>query len=320
MRWFLNLTTRTKLLITSGLMIAFLAVVIATAYTGLMAVQERQKRLFEVNFIAAVDLVELRADLDRQRSRLLEMSITKTRSEQEALRERIQTRTRESEESLNRLTLLFQGDAIASGKLEEIRRLMQTFVQVRDNEVIPLILAGKTQEAERMTLGPQSERFERIRSISIELGNQAAEDASALMNETTTTVQSSITTFLVVGIGVTVLALIMALSLASAIAKPLKQLSTISEQIALGDLTVSLATNGRSDEVGMLTASFRKMIESLRKVTGEIREGVSVLGSAASEILAGTTQVAAGASETATAVSETTTTVEEVKQTAQVST
>ena len=142
------------------------------------------------------------------------------------------------------------------------------------------------------------------------------------------------------------------------IANPLKEITNVADQMSAGDLTLKIASNGRSDEVGVLAKAFAEMtayqremvglahriaegnltasikprsdkdllgnalatmIENLRKITRENREGVNVMTSSVSEIVASTTQVAAGAAETATAVSQTTTTVEEVKQTAQIS-
>jgi methyl-accepting chemotaxis protein len=142
------------------------------------------------------------------------------------------------------------------------------------------------------------------------------------------------------------------------ISVPLKHLSGAAQNIAAGDLHVTVSSNGRRDEVGVLAETFGLMTKSLqelsraaeriatgdltveikpksekdvlgnafatmrdklRKVTAEIQKSVHVLSSSASEILATASQVASGASETATAVSETTATVEEVKQTAQLS-
>ncbi len=140
------------------------------------------------------------------------------------------------------------------------------------------------------------------------------------------------------------------------IAGPLGRISAFADRISEGDLDLTLPTTARSDEVGVLTRSFVKMIaslkvmaeiarkvsagdltvvvkpqsekdllgnafgamiKSLRDLNRDIREGVNVLASSASEILATTTQITAGASETATAISQTTSTVEEVKQTTQ---
>jgi methyl-accepting chemotaxis protein len=142
------------------------------------------------------------------------------------------------------------------------------------------------------------------------------------------------------------------------IAKPLSQLTDTAEKIAAGDLNVTLATEKRLDEVGLLTQSFSRMVKSLRDMAGvaeriaagdlrdeikpqsekdqlgnsfaqmtenlrrsttDISEAVNLLGSSASEILAAATQVASGTAETATSISETTTTVEEVRHAAQLS-
>jgi methyl-accepting chemotaxis protein len=141
------------------------------------------------------------------------------------------------------------------------------------------------------------------------------------------------------------------------IARPLQELTAVAERITVGDLSVNVPADTRSDEVGVLARTFDRMTQSLRAMAGaaaqiaagdlrltikpqspddvlgnafarmaenlrdQIRglvEAANVLGSAASEIVASTTQLASSASESAAAVSETTTTVEEVRQTAQV--
>jgi methyl-accepting chemotaxis protein len=140
------------------------------------------------------------------------------------------------------------------------------------------------------------------------------------------------------------------------IAGPLQDLTAVAERITVGDLSVMVSGDARSDEVGVLARTFDRMTHSLRAMAGtaeqiaagdlrativpqspndvlgnafarmaenlrqqtrELVEGANVLGAAASEIVASTTQLASSASESATAVSETTTTVEEVRQTAQ---
>jgi methyl-accepting chemotaxis protein len=143
------------------------------------------------------------------------------------------------------------------------------------------------------------------------------------------------------------------------ISYPLREITSLAERIAAGDLSVKLEFVHRTDEVGKLAAAFADMIrslqsmasmakqiaagdlsvkpapqsekdvlgnafatmvENLRQVTGQVREGANVLASSASEIVATVAQVASGSAETAAAVSQTSTTVEEVKQTAQMAT
>ncbi len=47
MKWFLDLPTRAKLFVGSGLMIFFLAAVTVTAYKGIATIQGSQERLYE---------------------------------------------------------------------------------------------------------------------------------------------------------------------------------------------------------------------------------------------------------------------------------
>ena len=141
------------------------------------------------------------------------------------------------------------------------------------------------------------------------------------------------------------------------IAVPLRNLTAAAERISVGDLSVDVPVDSRTDEVGALSrmfdrmtrslrtmaataeqiaagelrstvtpqsskdllgTAFARMVENLREQTRHLVEGANVLGAAASQIVASTTQLASSASESAAAVSETTTTVEEVRQTAQV--
>ncbi len=103
------------------------------------------------------------------------------------------------------------------------------------------------------------------------------------------------------------------------ITKPLNVLSAMASRAASGDLSMNISPDGRSDEIGVLTQAFLRMIESLRSIIAGITDGVAMLGSSASEILAATTQVASGTAENASAISETTSTVEEVRQATQLS-
>jgi methyl-accepting chemotaxis protein len=138
------------------------------------------------------------------------------------------------------------------------------------------------------------------------------------------------------------------------ITEPMRRVVRVAEQIAQGDLSVSVSTDDRSDEFGALLSSFQRMtkslqdmslaaeriargdlsvtiqpqsakdtmgnvlarlVQSLRDMTEQILTGTELLSATTNEILAATTQVAAGATQTASAVTETAATVEQVKQT-----
>lgn len=319
MKWFLNLTTRNKLFLSFGLMIAFLVTVIAVAYQGIATIQAAQQKLYSEEFANAVDLMSLRSNENGVRAAVLDMLVVTKRSPQEAWHQDIKERSKEISEVTQHLLERNRNDSRLYARLEELSAVREAYAQTRNEQVIPLIYAGKAEQAKTILQGIQNERYLKIRAIAEEQGAAADEKARAAMTESELAAERTLRLFVMVGVTAILLAVAMALLISRIIAVPLQMISGIAGKVASGDLTVSIPTEHRSDEVGDLLRAFGAMLVGLRKLMREINEGVGVLASSSSEILATTTQVASGAAETASAVSETTATVEEVKQTAQVS-
>lgn len=319
MKWFLNLTIRAKLFLGFSFPIILLVIVVVTAYTGIMAIQESQKSLYENEFAIAVDLKDVRSNQNGVRAALLDMMLVTNRSDQEAWHQEIKDRVKKIDEIMQGLLERAQSDPEFLHRLEELNATRNAFQQTRDTQVIPLIYEGKIEEAKTLVLGIQLQRNEKMRSIANELADEAEKRAKIAVAQSEQRANDSVRFFVIVGVIAFLLAVVMATFLNRIIANPLREISGIAERVASGDLTVNVPSDNRADEVGTLAQTFRTMVENLRRVTGEILEAANALGSSASEIMALTTQVASSAAETATSVSETTTTVEEVKQTAQVS-
>ncbi|MDP2378496.1 methyl-accepting chemotaxis protein [Reyranella sp.] len=304
--------------VTFGLMIVFLATVIVVAYLGISAIQVSQNTLYQEDFANAIDLMKLRSDENGVRAAQLTMMVLSNRTEQERWRQDADDRTREIETATRGLLERSRSDPSLFARLEELKATQDAFEQARATQLNPLIFAGKIEEAKTLALGIQAERYGKIRAISTELGNAAAEKARAAVADSELKAQQTVRVSIIVGIAALLLAVAMALLLNRVIALPLLAVSGIAERVASGDLTVNIPEDDRADEVGALARAFRAMVENLRGQIRELVEGATALGSAASEIVASTTQLAASANESAAAVSETTTTVEEVRQTAQV--
>jgi methyl-accepting chemotaxis protein len=317
MKWFLDLTTRSKLFVGFGMLIVFLAIVIATAYMGIAAIQASQKRLYQQDFANALDLMSLRAEQNGVRVALLNMMVLARQSDREIWHQDIKQRSQLIAETTQHLLERNRNEVRLSGRLEALKTIREAFAQTRDEQLIPLIYANRIDEARALAVGVQEKRYRQMRAIAQELGDAAVARAHAAVAESEQRTGQVIRMFAIIGIAAMLFGLAMVLLLNRVIAAPLRGIAAIAGQVAGGDLTVSVPADNRADEVGDLARAFHAMIEKLRQTTREINEGVSVLAASASEILATTTQVASGAAETAAAVSETTATVEEVKQTAQ---
>lgn len=319
MGWFLNLGTRYKLFIGFGLMIILLVIVSAVAYIDITAIKESQKGMYEKDFADARDLLILRTNQNGVRADLLTMMLVPSRSDQDIWHQSIKERGKEIEQVMQKILERARGGSDALRKVEELDNIRRAFVETRDSQIIPLIYEGRIKEANQLALGIQKERYQKMRSITQALGNEAVKNAEQRIIESTRKAESSARIFVIVGVIATILGMIMVVSMNQAIASPMRKISEIAEKVASGDLTVNVPAENRRDEVGTLTGIFRMMVDNLRELNREIGEGVNVLASSSSQVLAATAQLASGASQTATSVSQTTTTVEEVKQTAHVS-
>jgi methyl-accepting chemotaxis protein len=317
MKWFLNLSTRNKLFLGFGLKLALMAWVIASAYTVITNIQESQQRLYQEDVADRRDLLALRVNYNGMRVLMLEAQLLSKRSEQDPLVAQATERSKQIDRLILDLLERARHDPNRLSRLEELKSVWQVFAQTKDAEIIPLIRAGKIAEARRLAVGVQQGRAQKIRAIGEELDKAAEENVRLALAYADAQAKQSFRMFLSAGITVVVIGVVLVLLIERAIARPLRELSHTARQVASGDLTVNLAMENRTDEVGELRRAFDTMLEGLRKLMREINEGVGVLASSSREILSTTTQVAAGAAETATAVSETTATVEEVKQTAQ---
>lgn len=319
MGWFLNLGTRYKLFIGFGLMIILLVIVSAVAYIDITAIKESQKGMYEKDFADARDLLILRTNQNGVRADLLTMMLVPSRSDQDIWHQSIKERGKEIEQVMQKILERARGGSDALRKVEELDNIRRAFVETRNSQIIPLIYEGRIKEANQLALGIQKERYQKMRSITQALGNEAVKNAEQRIIESTRKAESSARIFVIVGVIATILGMIMVVSMNQAIASPMRKISEIAEKVASGDLTVNVPAENRRDEVGTLTGIFRMMVDNLRELNREIGEGVNVLASSSSQVLAATAQLASGASQTATSVSQTTTTVEEVKQTAHVS-
>jgi len=296
---FLNLSTRVKLTFAISIILFILAIVSVEGYLSLRRISKHYENV--------VDLSQLKANLNEGRLSTTMVLILTNKVEQDLWKKQLQLLATDDDSTLRDLTLRTGGTV----KLEELKTDRRLLTE-RRNRILDLAAAGNLDEASSVSKGEQTAHYVKIRNAMDSMTNEAEHAAQAAYSD-------AITLFVIFGIGALLVGIISAYMLSAMIANPLREILAVAERIAMGDLTATVRVDGRRDEVGLLAASFQKMIENLRELNRDIQDGVNVLASSASEIFTATSQIAAGASETATAVSQTTTTVEEVKQTAQIS-
>ena len=271
MRWFLDLSTRGKLYVSFGLMVVLLAVVAAAAYRSITLIRDSEKALYEDEFTDVLDIKEIRANQLANRADMLSLMVPGSRAEIAAMQAAIGGRVKRTDEGIRRLLERNQADPQSLKRLQEFESLRRSSLQTRESETLPLTRAGKLEEARQLHLGIQAERDAQMEAIAdafLARTEQAARDALARSEQVA---RNSVRFFLMAGIIAVLLAVAMTLLLNRVLSDPLNELSAAAERVAAGELTVPLPASGRTDEAGVLTQAFARMIASLREMTAGLQ-------------------------------------------------
>ncbi|TAN62171.1 methyl-accepting chemotaxis protein [bacterium] len=320
MKSFIDMPTSIKFFIGFGVVIALFIAVIIVASKGISNIQQTQNSIVISEFPDTRDTLMIKSNIDDMRVALLSMMAAKDRPEKAALHQFIRERSEELAHVKQTLIERNKDEPPLLKMLEELNVANEAFKQTRENELIPLIYAGKNDEAKKLAFGIQANRYEKMRRIIFDIKDYTAKETNRHMVESEANAGATIRYFLILGAVAVAASIFIALFSNTIIAKPLNSLSTIAEKVASGDLTVTVPGTDRSDEVGVLAKTIRAMIEKLQKETREITDAVNIIASSSSQMAATTAELASGTQQTAVSVSETSTTVEEVKQTASAST
>jgi methyl-accepting chemotaxis protein len=354
MKWFVNFSTRAKLLIGFGVMFLFLATIIVMAYNAMTAIQESQKALYDIAFANVSDLINTRSNLNGSQVAELTMLLANRSYLDTALND-VKTRSQSGDDCIQTLLDRNQSDPRLTSQLEDIKAKMTEYEATRDSQFVPLIQAGNTQQATALSMGVQRERYDHLRTTLLDLANAIQANAASAMHQSQSEIRQVKREILFVGLAALLIGLLMAAYLGWLIAEPLRHVSRSAQKIAAGELGEIVRPNNRKDEVGVLTQTFADMtstfhamagiaeqmaagdlrvqvnpqsdrdilgtafaslVRSLRDTVAGMSEGITVLTVSSSQISSLSTQLAASATEAASAVNETTATVEEIRQTA----
>lgn len=319
MKLFLNFSTQTKLLLGFGFIILLLLTVSITSYRSIKTIEDSQNNLYTHELVDATDIANYRAENNGLRGSSLNLVIATDQAGREVWLQDIRERVKRIDDIIRRLFDNNQNDPKFLTRVQDLNDTRKAYDQTRENEVLPLIAQNKFDDAKRLVSTIQEQRYAQLRDIALDLSRLADERTKAGVRQSTESAEKAINVIVILSAIALIVSLLIVALLNYVIARPLKDIAGVAEQVATGDLTVQTPYEVRRDEIGKLAQSFRRMIAGLGRLNRDILEGVNVLAASSSEIMASTTQMAAGAVETATAVSQTTTTVEEVKQTAQLS-
>jgi len=268
-----NLQNRGKLFLGLGLIIVILIAVIVVAYMDLRDVLRSQEEFYKHEFAGAVALKDVRSNQNAIREDVMIMILSmKNPKEQKARLHDAQERKKKIDEDIDRLQMALKVNPVISAKFEEFISVRKVFTETREKTVIPLILAGKVDEAKMVALGIQSERTARMRSLSDEIMGMLEKSTEAHMKNSFELSQKALKLFLALGLAAILISLAIAFFMNRVIVERekvedrLRETSSYSRSLleASLDPLVTISPQGKITDVN----------EATIKVTGVSREGL----------------------------------------------
>ncbi len=304
MRWFNDLKIRTKLMM-SFLLVAIIAGVVGyVGVTNIGKATETASAMYERNTAPMGELAAISTAYQRVRVNLRDIVLLKSAEE---ARRKI-TVVKELQKLIQQKMIEFEKNIHS----EEIRREFQALKAANDrfdpitDKILQFASSGQKDEVVQLLHGEGMVVAKAMGDSIQNLINQKSEQARERAESNRAMAETAIRYSIIIAVAGMVIALLIGFSLAQIISKPINNLASIAEKLAVGDVNVQVEANSK-DEIGMLLQSFKRMVSAMNEVTSvaiEIAGGnltVKVnerssddkLMQAMSKMVAGLTEIAA---------------------------
>jgi methyl-accepting chemotaxis protein len=290
-----NLPIARKLL--AGFLVVTLLMVIV-GMLGLTRLQANQKRLeFVANEVvsSATTLGSANANFESLRFRLTDLALRADPAEQQTVLDRITVLDAALDEAW-----AAYGATDQAGREKQVKAVTDTlaeFRRIRDTEMVSLAKAHDTAKflsARELKIDPLaktiSENIDALLSIEVKSGATTMKEAKAAYGSA----RALIIGLLVVS---ALMAVVLALLIGRAIAKPLRRTVEVLQGLAQGRLDERMVVS-TSDEVGQMGTALNTAMDMVSETLKKVSGNSDSLASASEELSASTQQIAAGAEET----------------------
>jgi len=184
-------------------------------------------------------------------------------------------------------------------------------LNVVENEVLALAKAGKVDSARTLYNGQYIAARFLLVGMMDEMARLSGAEKDAAVKATETNVKRAQLFTLVVAVAVILLAIVISLTLAGRLARPIVATSRNLKQFATGDLTGRLHVTSK-DELGEMAHDFNGFAEEISRIIRDVRSGARALSGASAQVSSTAASLSQGTSEQAASVEETTASLEQM--------
>ena len=305
-----RLPIATQLTIGFGILIAFLAAVVAFGIYEQGRLADIAERQYKHPFTVTNAVARAEADLARIMRDVEEVALATSPQEiDQAMKD-----LHELEKKVLADLKLAQERYL--GPRAEVDALITAVTQWQPllARLAELKRAGQQEDAKALIQGDISKRLEAIDAQAMKIYQAAFKRAEAMQQEAQAERDMAATVSVVVGVLAVLTSLGLAVALTRIQTRPLQQAVEVARAVASGDLTRQITAEGQNEAAKLLRA-LQEMQSSLARVVGAVRQGAEVVASASEQIAQGNQDLAQRTQETAAALEETAASAEELGST-----
>jgi methyl-accepting chemotaxis protein len=174
--------------------------------------------------------------------------------------------------------------------------------------------AGKKGEAMALLVQKEKPKWREVRALTLELIKEHQKTFTVNKEREMSGMAKDRVFLVAILLAAGIVFIALALVLARSITLPLKQGVAVANQLAQGDLTMTIAVTS-NDETGQLLAAMKNMVDTLNSVVTDVKGAADNVASGSQQISAGSEQLSNGTTEQAASAEEASSSVEEMNAT-----
>ncbi len=309
MKWFYNLKISTKLL-GGFISVALIAAVVGgVGFIEIGKMDDNSTRLYERVTVPTSELADMSTAFQRVRLNIYQAVLINDPREIAQCFETIKKLRAELSEksaSFEKTILTDDGRKLFA----DFKASREAYAQVLDR-VTPLIESNRDQEALAILKGDgkrvafmEQELLDKLQDSKVKQGKLTDEENGKAAKSA----KSVMTTLVVVGV---MLAIFLGIFISRIISRALREAVEAADQLAAGNLTVSIESTTR-DETGQLMHAMHNMVEKLKEVVIDVRGASDNVASGSQQLSSGSEEMSQGASEQAAAAEEASSSMEQM--------
>ncbi|MED2942602.1 HAMP domain-containing methyl-accepting chemotaxis protein [Bacillus swezeyi] len=297
-----NIKIRSKLFIIIIISALALSIVGIQGIRGLSKISKGSEIIYQEQLIPNQLFATLRANNLELDTYNFELMVTKDNSRNETLQKNIDEKNEENTAVMEEIDQLNLAGSL-SEKYESFKS-EYTELQNIGKQMRSLAMDNKNKEAYDVYLKDMEPQREAVSHLIEEIQTLNSESAKTIYQQDSKEAGSIIMLLIIVMAASLVLSVSIGLLMTRLIAKPIKDIQALFAQTEQGDFTVE-GTYQSKDELGLLTASFNKMVTGVRAI-------IETVGETSHQVASSSQQLSASADESTKASEYISTTIQEL--------